>query len=430
MAQVQTTWQNTWNDPLWLLNKTEGPVLPAPVRSRPSPQLTAYAATNANLLVEARPLTEMTSLRQAWDDLAERALERNVFMEADFALAAGQHLPEGRHVIAVTVSTTALSEPKARLLGVFLTLWPRLPLTPGEVKIWRPELSALGVPLIDKTQAFDVMGAFFSFCAQRGVRCSGVLFSRIPEDSPFAQVLKTFGERSNRMSQTFDRHERAVLRHSEDTQTKLLDTLGAKKAKDLTRLARRLKDQGEVRLERVRNPKEVHAALEDFLALEACGWKGRRGTALIQGSGSATFLRAMGRAMAPSGRIHLDILRLNDQPIAAAIFLESGSRSWFWKIAYDEAYASFSPGVQLTLEASQRQLRRNSMELTDSCAIADHPMINKLWPSRMAVVDIMVATRPQSSPAAMALGAREAASRRLRQAAKDALHRLSGRKKS
>ena len=40
-------------------------------------------------------------------------------------------------------------------------------------------------------------------------------------------------------------------------------------------------------------------------------------------------------------------------PVAASITLRSGNAAWFWKIAYDEAFARASPGVQLTLDLTR-----------------------------------------------------------------------------
>ena len=45
------------------------------------------------------------------------------------------------------------------------------------------------------------------------------------------------------------------------------------------------------------------------------------------------------------------------------------------------AFASASPGVQLTLALTERQIGTGVAE-TDSCAIADHPMIDRIWPDR------------------------------------------------
>src|SRR5262249_10566175 len=86
----------------------------------------------------------------------------------------------------------------------------------------------------------------------------------------------------------------------------------------------------------------------------------------------------------------------------AAITLSSGDRAWTWKIAYDEAYARFSPGVQLMLEVTETLLADNSVAQVDSCATADHPMIDHLWRERLALSDRFIAVRAAPSTFARA----------------------------
>ena len=41
-----------------------------------------------------------------------------------------------------------------------------------------------------------------------------------------------------------------------------------------------------------------------------------------------------------------------------------------------------------------RQLESPSTELTDSCAIADHPMIDRIWPDRQQMADLLIGVDP------------------------------------
>ena len=86
------------------------------------------------------------------------------------------------------------------------------------------------------------------------------------------------------------------------------------------------------------------------------------------------------------------------RPLAATITLRSGTTAWFWKIAYEEEVARASPGVQLTLDVTEQLLAQPDVLRADSCATADHPMIDHLWRERLALADLMIA------PSAAALG--------------------------
>src|SRR5207249_1509372 len=72
----------------------------------------------------------------------------------------------------------------------------------------------------------------------------------------------------------------------------------------------------------------------------------------------------------------------------------SGKTAWSWKIAYDEDYARFSPGVQIVLDLTNELLADRSIERADSCAAAAHPMIDHIWRERLALADRLISLAP------------------------------------
>jgi hypothetical protein len=156
-----------------------------------------------------------------------------------------------------------------------------------------------------------------------------------------------------------------------------------KKLKELRRQRRRLAEQGEVTF--------APGTLGDFLALEASGWKGRAGTAAKDHDAIRDFMqRALG-ALSADGNARIDTLTQGGKPLAATITLRSGSSAWFWKIAYDEAFARASPGVQISLDLTDALLADERIARVDSCATADHPMIDHLWRERLSLADVLIA---------------------------------------
>jgi hypothetical protein len=73
--------------------------------------------------------------------------------------------------------------------------------------------------------------------------------------------------------------------------------------------------------------------------------------------------------------------------------LRSGDTAWFWKIAYDEAFAPYSPGVVLTLAVTEDLIEDETLHRTDSCATANHPMINHIWRERLELADRLIGVR-------------------------------------
>ena len=204
--------------------------------------------------------------------------------------------------------------------------------------------------------------------------------------------------------------------------------LSPKKAKELRRQWRRLAGEGDLRVTSATTPAQVRDALEAFLAIEARGWKGAKGTALLNDPGLTAFTRAALRGMALEGKCAIHLLARHGQPIAGAIVLAAHGRAFYWKTTFDEAYAAFSPGVLLSAEVSRLQLERGDVELTDSGAIENHPMIDHLWAERLEVADLMMEVRPGGAFAALA--ARENLMRGLKRRAKAAVARVRAAKRS
>ena len=128
---------------------------------------------------------------------------------------------------------------------------------------------------------------------------------------------------------------------------------GAKKLKELRRQRNRLAEHGAVHFEVARTPADVATAIETFLTLEASGWKGKRGTALVQDDGDAAFIRRATPALAANRQCEIVTLRAGATPVAAAIVLRHQDRAFYFKLGVDERFAKLSPGVQLTLDLTR-----------------------------------------------------------------------------
>jgi hypothetical protein len=186
---------------------------------------------------------------------------------------------------------------------------------------------------------------------------------------------------------------RACLDATGNADELLAGALGAKKLKELRRLRHRLAEHGTVRFEVARTPNEVAAALEAFLVLEASGWKGKRGTALVQHDGDAAFIRRATAALAETAQCEIVTLRAGDTPVAGAIVLRHQDRAFYFKLGIDEGFARYSPGVQLTLDLTRHLCSDPAIRSADSTAAPDHPMINPIWRGRFAIGDVLIPLR-------------------------------------
>jgi CelD/BcsL family acetyltransferase involved in cellulose biosynthesis len=376
-----------------------------------------HAPIEPALRVESRPLTELAAFVDEWRALATQALQPNIFYQAEFALAAAPVF--GRGVAAVLVWSAA-----GRLLGFFpsRTESRRYGVLAARVG-WTHPYAPLGVPLVDRENATAVIAAWLDHLG-RDPKGPRLLLLPMLSEGRFAAALHSVLSENASRSAAFDRRRRALLAPGNERADYLQRAGSPKRRKEIRRLRHRLEDLGPVSHVAATSPDEIAAAMDEFLRLEASGWKGAVGTAAALKPEISRFLEAAVSALAASGKARADLLLVGDRPIAAAITLLSGDTAWCWKIAYDESFARYSPGLQLLLELSGDLLAIDSLAQADSCAVPDHPMIDPIWRERLVLADLLIGVNPQSRLAfGLACGA-ETARRSMLAGAKAVLHRL------
>ena len=277
------------------------------------------------------------------------------------------------------------------------------------------DLSTLGFPLLDRARAAPALRALLSWAGQTLPGTSGLAIPSIPADGPTAAALRDAAGADGLDLAVLCTWNRAAFRGGERAG---LAALSPKSAKELGRQRRRLAERGTLAHVAAETDDAVRAAVERFLALEAGGWKGAAGTAMLSSPARTAFLRAATRMLVRRGLCRVDSLTLDGAPVAMAVTLRAGDADFLWKIAYREDVARFSPGVQLVLEITEARRRDGRAAVTDSCAVPDHPMIDRLWRGRIRLCDVAVATRPGRTGAFRRAVGIERAARRLRLEAK------------
>ncbi|HVV93089.1 MAG TPA: GNAT family N-acetyltransferase [Hyphomicrobiales bacterium] len=342
----------------------------------------------------------------AWEALAANAVEPNVFYEPAVALPA---LRLRRHRGTRAILAWSADAGGRRLVGLWLVRRSRWRyLVPLPVGVVVPSYAPFATPLLDRAAADRAAAALIADAAGAGTMALAVPFLGA---GPAASALARAAAAAGLPARRFAVHHRAALRHG--SEAKLDHLVRHKTVKELGRLRRRLGDEGIVTLAVAARPGEVEPALEAFLGLERAGWKGRRGTALAARDDEGAFVRAAAAALAPRGGMRVVLLRCDGRPIAGAIVLASRGRAFYFKTAYDETLARFSPGTLLTRELTAHLLADPELRLTDSLAVPRHPMIERLWPDRIEMFDWLVAAHPEGPLPFALIAGLEAARRAL-----------------
>ena len=355
-----------------------------------------------------------------WRQLAERAIEPNGYYLPGWELAVDA-FANGR----TDASALHASNDGARLIGLLPVISLR-----RAYKIPLPALvsaepyGTLCTPLLDRDAAEEAASQLLQQARQSGAHALILRTASLdgPAMKAMSAVLQAQGLRPRVLSSCF----RASLDATRDGDELLRDALGPKKLKELRRLRHRLADHGAVAFEVARSPRDIAAALETFLQLEASGWKGQRGTALSQDNGDAAFIRRATVALAETGQCEIITLRAGATPVAAGIVLRHQDRAFFFKLGIDERFAKYSPGVQLTLELTRHLCSDPAIASADSTASPDHPMIDPIWRGRFAIGDVLIPLR-KNDPVVALIQAALVAHQRVLEGGRRAVHLIRRR---
>jgi CelD/BcsL family acetyltransferase involved in cellulose biosynthesis len=380
-----------------------------------------HGTIDSLLHVEWRPLGELGPVAPQWRELAGRALMPNVFYEPAFALAAATVL--GRDAGAFLVWSRG---GPGRLIGLFPARIERrrYGIAPSVLVGWTHPYAPLSVPLIDREWSEIAIAAWLDHIAAEAGMPDFVLLPYFPLECALTRALDAVLARRGGAAVDLARHARALLAPAGDRTDYLEHALGGKKRKELRRQRKRLAEHGTVIITTARDPCAIAGALEEFFALEAAGWKGRAGTAAQGNTSIATFMANAVVALAAEGKAEIAALRLDMHPIAALATLRSGGGAWCWKIAYDESKSRFSPGVQLLVDVTESLLADASLTQADSCATADHPMIDHIWRERLVLADRLICVNAERRIGFSVVRGLEAMRRRTLAAAKTLRGRL------
>lgn len=320
----------------------------------------------------------------AWDDLARHASEPNSFYERWFVEASVRNLVAPADLMFLTVN-----DGTGQLIGLMPVVshqyYGRTPFR--AVANWLHYNQFLGTPLVRAGHERAFWDAAIPALDAHGKGCDLIYLSELSASGPVAAALLQACKSIGRRNAIVHRYARALLECGESPDDYWASTVRKKKRKEIGRLENRLAEIGEIHVDWLRSSENASSWIDDFLALEASGWKALDGAALAKEDATSAFFRDAITAGLKMGRAELLRMRVGDRVIAMLVNFVAGNGSFSFKIAYDEEFARYSPGI-LIEKANLQRLADPGFGWMDSCAVEDHPMINSLWKGRREIVRI------------------------------------------
>ncbi len=349
---------------------------------------------DGDLWVEVVDLATASASHAAdWDDLAANACDPNVFFERWFLGPAMNSFGAGRQLaIACVYRGSSRKDVAPGMVGLFpIELASDRGRLSRTLKLFWNEYTFLMTPLIRQGHAVEAWEAFLGWADERS-GCDVIELTVMRGDGVVAKALAEVMHRRPAPTLISSVHTRAVLRRSPSTEDSLSAALTTKQRHEYARQTRRLNEQGPLEYRRLESRTDAAQWVEWFIELESRGWKGEAGTALAEDAVAREFFKTALLAAAQNERLQALGLWHNGRPIALKLNLLAGPGSFAFKIAYDETFARFSPGVLLELENIRVFHEHCDAAWMDSCAAPNHPMINRIWRDRLLIQQVLLST--------------------------------------
>ncbi len=196
-----------------------------------------------------------------------------------------------------------------------------------------------------------------------------------------------------------DAYVRAVLVRDRDPR----ELFNSNMRNNLRRWDAKLRAAGKVTPVRLAPDGDLDAWIKDFMALEASGWKGKAGTALSCREDDRRFVAAVFPEAFRRGRLQITGLDLDGKPLARHIMLAGGEGAFTLKIAYDETYASASPGIVAEVDNVRQFIEAPGARWLDSNTSAENKSYGRVWKDRRTMQRVAVGMRGMGRLAVAAL---------------------------
>ncbi|MEA3195193.1 MAG: hypothetical protein QOD26_3526 [Betaproteobacteria bacterium] len=344
------------------------------------------------IIVEVRSdLAELRAIVPDWEALAAEAAEPNPFYEHWMLLPALEAYGAGGDFRCILVWENGT------LAGLFpMQLERRFHGLPVRVlRSWRHRNMLLCcTPLIRARSAAKCIEALLQSPLAQAIELEW-----LPADGPVYAALAESALAGGMPWLVTDAYARALLQRDRDPRERFNSNM----KNNLRRWQARLSSHGEVSPVRLAPDGDLARWTDEFLRLEASGWKAKEGSALACREDDRRFVAEVFPEAFRRGRLLITGLDLAGKPLARHCMIAGGEGAFTFKIAYDETYASCSPGILAEVDNVRQFLETPGPRWVDSNTSRENTSYGRVWKDRRTFQRVAVGLRGAGRIAVAAL---------------------------
>lgn len=351
---------------------------------------------NAGLAWRTDALTTGSAhaIEDQWNELALNSSEKNIFAFPWFVIPS---IP----LLAPTKPRLVTIYDDELLIGLFLARsdmgYAKMPVTFMRTALHHEQF--LGTPLV--RCGFETLFAagLCGWIDTNRADCCFLNLAMMTADDIISDAIAAYCLLDKRPLMQVSRFERASITSNmniekQGTLSAPDQSLSASRKKSLRRTRNSLSKRGDVTIERLsrdtNHEVDLHNWIQDFLRMENTGWKKEQGSSILSSATETHLYQKMIVSASHANALTFSRLCLDGKPISYTLDIGIPPDGYCVKSAIDQAYRKYSPGVLMEYETLKYYHQDGNFSRLDSCTAPDNELLNRLWPDRKPIMDLVI----------------------------------------
>jgi Acetyltransferase (GNAT) domain len=267
-----------------------------------------------------------------------------------------------------------------------------------------PLYETASTPMVRAGAELAVLKSFVQKLQQDPNLPSTIFAQSMLAEGPVWEAFQSLSSQNIIRIDIIEAWERSIMRRDAAVSaTSYLTTqISAEQRKALRRKMAKLQIAGDLELVITDQASHVPQTFARFCQLEASGWKGQAGTALLHHPDNAAYFSALMTSMTAADRGFIAEVQCDAKTISAGLFVCCDDEIAFLRTAYDESLAKLSPGVILDSMLTTKLYERDNFALLDASTDGAVLPSSMFWPQRRKMAHVVIDCQ-NGSPGAKAL---------------------------